>query len=198
MGVFDDVSRFFEDRLDEFLKNNPHLEIQALIEQLREQEADTNQLLAGLERKQQRQEAEILSLAQEVKAWHERIAKAQAAGRVDLAQAAQEREAALLHQGNQVWGQMEATRNRLQQAQALRAEIQERLKVAHQRAQQVQREQQQAKTVRQNESSPDTKGWQSASRSRINRNQSDPLEETFRQWELDEELAGLKQKMGRH
>ena len=30
MGVFDDVSRFLEDRLEEFLKNNPHLELQAL------------------------------------------------------------------------------------------------------------------------------------------------------------------------
>ncbi|MGL4503833.1 MAG: TIGR04376 family protein, partial [Planktothrix sp.] len=46
MGLFEDFSRFFETRLDEFLKDNPHLELQALEEQLREQEEDTLRLIA--------------------------------------------------------------------------------------------------------------------------------------------------------
>jgi len=37
VGLFDDFSRFLESRLEEFLRNNPHLEL-ALLEQLREQE----------------------------------------------------------------------------------------------------------------------------------------------------------------
>ena len=35
MGLFDDLSRFLENRLEEFLRNNPHLELEALLEQLR-------------------------------------------------------------------------------------------------------------------------------------------------------------------
>ncbi len=193
MGVFDDVSRFFEDRLDEFLKNNPQLEIQALVEQLREQEADARQLLAELERKKQQQESEILALAEDVKAWHSRIAKAQAAGRQDLAQAAQEREAAILRQGNQVWGQMEATRHRLEQAQSLLQEIRQRLQAATQRAAQVRVEQQAAKAA----ANPDTMGWQRGESARPYQRNLDPLDETFRQWELEEELAGIKRNMRR-
>ncbi|MFW6316406.1 MAG: TIGR04376 family protein, partial [Cyanobacteriota bacterium] len=38
MSLLDDLTKFLETRLDEFLKNNPHLELQALEEQLREEE----------------------------------------------------------------------------------------------------------------------------------------------------------------
>ncbi|MEY3222150.1 MAG: hypothetical protein RLZZ203_1006, partial [Cyanobacteriota bacterium] len=48
MSLFDDLSRFLESRLEEFLRNNPHLELQALLEQLREQEEDTLKLVADL------------------------------------------------------------------------------------------------------------------------------------------------------
>ena len=46
MSLFDDFSRFLETRLEEFLRNNPHLELQALLEQLREQEQDALKLIA--------------------------------------------------------------------------------------------------------------------------------------------------------
>ena len=113
MGLFEDLNRFLENRLDEFLRNNPHLELQALEEQLREQEEDTLKLIADLQLQQKRLQDEILAVAQEIQRWHERVNKAQSKGRPDLAQAAQQREAALLHQGNQLWGKMEGVKQRI-------------------------------------------------------------------------------------
>ena len=105
MGLFEDLSRFLEGRLDEFLKAHPHLELMALEEQLRGQEEDTINLLGDLKRRQKQVEDSILSTAQEIQRWHERIQKAKAANREDLVQSAQAREAALLRQGNHLWGQ---------------------------------------------------------------------------------------------
>ncbi|WLT37789.1 TIGR04376 family protein [Synechocystis sp. B12] len=141
MGLFDDVGRFLEDRLEEFLQNNPHLELEALLEQLKEQEADARRLLTDLQRKKQEQEAQILNLAQDIQAWHSRIQQAKAAGREDLAQGAQEREATLLRQGNQVWGQRVGTEQRISQAQSLLQEIQQRQKEVQQKAKQMAAEQ---------------------------------------------------------
>lgn len=49
VGLFDDLSQFLENRLEEFLRNNPHLELEALLEQLRKQEEDTLKLIADLQ-----------------------------------------------------------------------------------------------------------------------------------------------------
>lgn len=113
MSLFDDLSQFLEERLDEFLEKNPHLEFQALEEQLREQERDTNKLILQLQQQEKSLQDQILAIAEEIKIWHGRVAKAQAANKQDLAEAAREREAALLRQGNQVWGQMEGVKKEL-------------------------------------------------------------------------------------
>ncbi|MCU0536482.1 MAG: TIGR04376 family protein [Hydrococcus sp. Prado102] len=193
MSLFDEVSRFLETRLEEFLKNNPHLELQALLEQLREQEQDTIRLVSDLERQKQRLENEILSVAQEIKTWHLRIDKAKAAGRADLAQAAQEREAALLRQGNQLWGQMEGARKRILQSQELLRQIQ-------QRKQEVQAKAAQAKTAQakaQTASNSDTIGWDRGSSYNTYSRSADPLEAQFQDLETNEELERLKRNLGR-
>jgi uncharacterized protein (TIGR04376 family) len=195
MGVFDDVSRFLEDRLEEFLQNNPHLELQALGEQLREQEADARQLLVTLERKKQDQEAQILTLAEDIQAWHGRIKKAQDSNRPDLAQAAQAREAALLRQGNQVWGQRLGTEQRIKQAQELLQEIQQRQQQVQQRAKQVQAEQKMA-AAQKAATATDTTGWNQGENHQPYRRELDPLDAEFKRWELEEELQTMKRKMG--
>ncbi|MDR9405114.1 MAG: TIGR04376 family protein, partial [Halothece sp. Uz-M2-17] len=91
MGLLDDLTHFLETRLDDFLKKNPHLELQALEEQLREQEKDTIRLVLNLQNQEKKIENEILALAQDIQLWHQRIDKARAANREDLAQAAQEK-----------------------------------------------------------------------------------------------------------
>lgn len=193
MGLFDDVSRFLETRLEEFLKNNPHLEIQALQEQLREQEQDTLRLITDSERQKQHLEQEILSVAEDIKTWHLRIDKAKAAGRLDLAQAAQEREAALLRQGNLLWGQMEGAKKRIVQSQELLRQIQQRRKEVEAKAAEVKASQAKAQSA----SSWDTIGWDRGSTYANYSRATDPLESQFQRWELDEELERMKRNLGR-
>ena len=187
MGLFDDFSRFLETRLEEFLQNNPHLELQAIEEQLREQEQDTLRLITDLQLQEKRLQDEILSVAQEIQTWHTRISKAKASGREDLANAAQEREAALLRQGNQLWGQMEGAKKRLVQSKELLAQIQ-------QRRQEVKVKAEQAKAAQTQTSSWDTIGWNQGSYSTYSRG-ADPLEAEFQRWEMDEELEQMKRNM---
>lgn len=192
MGLFDDLSRFLEMRLEEFLKQHPQLELQALEEKLRDQEDETLRLMTNLRQQQQQQEADILETAQEIQRWHIRTEKAQAAGRQDLAQAAQEREAALLRQGNQRWGQMEMLKARLEQTETLLQKIQIRRQEVQAQAAQAQAE---GATRAAQEPAPtwDTKGWYQSGFAP----EPDPLEEQFQQWEMDEELDQLKRNMGR-
>ncbi len=197
MGLIDDLNRFLESRLEEFLRNNPHLELQALEEQLQEQEEDTVRLIADIQRQQKALQDEILAIAQDIQRWHERISKAQSAGRQDLVQAAQEREAALLRQGNQRWGQMEGLKQRITKAQELQRQIQVRRQEVRAKAAQAQAAQAQAaRTSSQAQQRSETTGWNQSSSRNINSG-ADPLEEKFRRWEMDDELEQLKRNMGR-
>jgi len=185
MGLFEEFSRFLEGRLEEFLRNNPHLELQALAEQLREQEEGALQLISELQLQEKKLQAEILEIAQEIQRWHLRVNKARGAGRLDLAQAAQERETALLRQGNQLWGQMEGVKTRVQQAQVCYRQIQ-------QRRQEVRtREAQAAQQANQCQSTPT--GWYQGSHTG---NGLDPLEQRFQAWETEAELEQMKRDLG--
>ena len=194
MGIFDDFSHFLETRLEEFLRNNPHLELQALVEQLKEQEQDTRSLIRELEGQKKQLEDEILALAQDIQTWHARIEKAKKAQRLDLAQAAQEREAALLRQGNQVWGQMEGAKKRLIQSQELLQQIQQRQKEVQFKAEQMKTEK--AKTA-QTTTNSDTVGWNQGANYKTYSRAADPLEATFHDWELEDELNEIKRTLGR-
>ncbi len=188
MGLFDDLNQFLEDRLDEFLRNNPHLELQAIEEQLREQEQDTQKLIAQLQLKEKNLQAEILALAEDIQTWHGRVSKAEAANRPDLAEAAKEREASLLRQGNQIWGQMEGVKQRIVKSQELLQQI-------RRKRQEVKAQFAQAKTAATSNSDRGyTIGWERAVDSKYSR-VGDPLEAQFQQWELDEELEQMKRRM---
>ncbi|MBV9385532.1 MAG: TIGR04376 family protein [Chroococcidiopsidaceae cyanobacterium CP_BM_ER_R8_30] len=189
MGLFDDLSRFLENRLEEFLRNNPHLELEALLEQLREQEEDTLKLIADLQLQEKQAEEEILATAQEIQRWHIRIEKAKAAGRLDLAQPAQEREAALLREGNQRWGHMQGLRERIAQAKELLHRVQQRRQEVKAKATQAQA----ARTSYRAEQRLETAGWNRAGTSQ----QPDVLEETFCRWETQDELDRLKRNMNK-
>ncbi|MCC3409858.1 MAG: TIGR04376 family protein [Microcoleus sp. PH2017_10_PVI_O_A] len=194
MSIFDDVSRFLETRLEEFLRSNPHLELQAIEEQLKEQEEDTLRLILEIQKQEKTLQAEILSAAQEIQRWNDRANKAKAANRLDLAQAAQERQAALLRQGNQRWGQMQGCKERIEKAKELYRQIQLRRKEVRAKAAEVQ-----TKTTAKadkTEQSWDTKGWNQSS----NYNSfkaADPLEQKFQNWEAEEELDRMKRNIGK-
>lgn len=190
MGLFDDFNQFLESRLEEFLRNNPHLELEALLEQLRQQEQDTLRLITELQAQEKRSQDDILAAAQEIQKWHIRIEKAKVSGRLDLAQAAQEREAALLREGNQRWGQMQGIKERLTKAKELLRQIQ-------QRRQEVQTQAAEAQASRASYQASqrfDTAGWNQSPNSS---NGADDLEATFRRWEAQDELEQMKRNMGR-
>jgi len=191
MGLFDDFSRFLETRLEEFLRSNPHLELQAIEEQLKEQEEDTLRLILDIQKQEKKLQGEILSAAQEIQRWNDRINKAKAAQRLDLAQAAQERQAALLRQGNQRWGQMQGCKERIEKAKELYRQIQVRRKEVRAKAAEAA-----TRTTTKTEQNWDTKGWnQSSNYSSFTA--ADPLEEKFQRWEADEELDQMKRNIGR-
>ena len=192
MGLFDDFSQFLENRLEEFLQNNPHLELQALEEQLRQQEEDTLRLIIQLQRQEKQLEQDILSTAQEVKRWHNRIEKAQTANRPDLVQAAQEREASFLRQGNQQWGQMQGCKKRIEQAKGLYHQIKQRCKEV--RAKAVQAET--THYTDKNERRWETDGWNQNISYDFD-NLFDQLEEQFKSLETEEELKKMKRDMGK-
>lgn len=191
MGLFDDVGRFFETRLEEFLRNNPHLELQALSEQLREQEEDSLKLIRDYQLKEKEMQEGILSTARDIQRWHGRIGKAKAAGRQDLARAAQEREAALLRQGNQLWGKMQGAKQRIERTKELYRQIHARRQEVEAKAAEVAAERAANKT----QQNWDTAGW--------NKNDgksaggSDNLEQEFSRWETEEELQRMKRNIGR-
>ncbi len=187
MGLFDDINQFLEDRLDEFLRENPHLELQALEEQLREQEQDTVKLIAKLRLEEKSLQDQILAIANDIQTWHGRIGKAEQANRKDLADAAREREAELLRQGNQVWGQMEGVKQRTIKAQELLQQVKQKRQELKKSAQ--------ARTQANNTYPSDTIGWDRGASSPQYRRSTDPLEAEFQQWEIDEELEQIKRNM---
>jgi uncharacterized protein (TIGR04376 family) len=193
MSIFDDISQFLENQLDEFLRNNPHLELQAIEEQLKEQERDTLRLLLDLKKQQQSLQDEILAIANKIQTWHSRVSKAKDAGREDLAQAAQEREAALMREGNQVWGKMAGIKTSMAKSQELLQQIQQRRQELQAQYKQAQQTQTQNQTY-QNKSNSYTTGWNQGTTAQ-NKNAADSLEAEFQKWELDEELEQMKRNM---
>ena len=186
MGLFDDINQFLEERLDEFLQNNPHLELQALEEQLREQEQDTTQLISRLQLEEKSLQDRVLAIANDIQTWHARIGKAELANRQDLANAAREREAELLRQGNQIWGQMEGVKQRTTQAKELLLQVKQKRQELKQTAKA------RAST---HTASSDTIGWDRGASSPKYHRSADPLEAEFQKWEVDEELEKIRKNM---
>ena len=193
MNIVDDFSRFLETRLEEFLHNNPHLELQALEEQLTEQEQDTLKLIAQLQLQEKRLQDQILSIARDIQTWHSRIQKASAAGRIDLANAATEREASLLRQGNQLWGQMEGAKKRIVQGSELLRQIQQRRQEVRKKAAEVNKA---SVGKSQTDSSYwDTTGWNQGSNYTSYSKSADPLEQQFQSLEMDDEIERMKRNL---
>jgi len=186
MGLFEDLSRFLESRLDEFLRANPHLELMALEEQLRGQEEDAINLLGNLKHREKQIEDSILATAQEIQRWHARIEKAQAANRQDLVEPAQAREAALLRQGNHLWGQMQGIKDRIEQTRQLQRQIHDRRRELKVKMAAAEANRAAAQAASADESGP--AGWQQSPYQSFSQ-PIDPLEETFQRWETEEELG---------
>jgi uncharacterized protein (TIGR04376 family) len=191
MGLFEDMKRFLESQIDDFLVKNPHLELQVIEEQLAQQEKDTYQLIVDLQSQETRTETEILNTAQEIKKWYDLVQKAAAAGRTDLSEPAQDRVNALLPQGNQLWGKMQGLKERKAKATELLQTIKSRRTEVKAKAAAAQVARKQAETI------DSTSSWGSVNSYTSSSNFADPLEAKFRQWEADEEIERMKRNLGK-
>jgi uncharacterized protein (TIGR04376 family) len=190
MGLLEDISRFLETRLEEFIRNNPQIELQILEDKLRQQEEEIVKLIVSSKQEEKNLQDRILEIAEEIRIWHDRTVKAESFNRPDLANPAKEREAALLRQGNQVWAQMELVKKRAIDSQALQVQIQERRKEVQSKIAEA------AKTAKETPASKTPLNWDNLYTPPF-RDPNDKLEETFRRWEMDEELERLKRNMGK-
>ncbi|MGG6297146.1 TIGR04376 family protein [Leptolyngbya sp. AN02str] len=193
MGLFEDLNSFLESRLDEFMRNNPQLELEVLEDNLRAQEDEAIKLLGDLKMREKRLQDEILTTAQEVQRWHERVEKAKAANRMDLAQPAEEREAALLRQGNQLWGQMETLKQRVAETLELQKQIQAKRREVQMKVSEAQANRS-TQQFNSSEQSWQNTGW---NQPYPPGSSADPLEQAFRKWETDDELENLRRNMGK-
>ncbi len=191
MGLLEDMKRFLESQIDDFLTKNPHLELQVIEQQLAQQETDSVELIRELQSQAKQTEREILNTAQEIKNWYDRVQKATAAGRSDLATAAQDRVNALLPQGNQLWGKMQGFKERTAKAQELLQTIKQRRIEVKAKSAAAQAARTQAETSR------NTSSWGSVNSYTSTSDFADPLDAQFRRWEADEELENLKRKLGK-
>lgn len=160
----------------------------ALEEQLRQQESDTTKLIAETRADQQRLQQSILATAQDIKLWHGRVEKAQQANRPDLAQGAKQREADLLNQGNQLWGQMQGAKERLQNMEELLRRVQQRRQEVRDRITEMARSQQAEAATSASVADEEWSGW-----SQPSSNWSD-LEKEFQRFETDLELEAMKKQ----
>lgn len=190
MGLIEDISRFLETRLEEFIRNNPQIELQILEDKLRQQEEEIAKLIITSKQEEKNLQERILEIAEEIRVWHDRTVKAESFDRQDLANLAKEREAALLRQGNQIWAQMELVKKRAIDSQSLQVQIQERRKEVQAKVAEA------AKTAKVKAPSSTPLNWDNLYTPPF-RDPNDKLEETFRRWEMDEELERLKRNMGK-
>ncbi len=191
MTLLEDMKRFLESQIDDFLSKNPHLELQVIEEQLAQQETDTLQLILDLKFQEKQVEQEILNTAQDIKNWYDRVQKATAANRTDLATAAQDRVNALLPQGNQLWGKMQGLKERKAKAQELLQNIKSRRTEVKAKSAAAQAARTQAAT------STSSSSWGTVNSYTSDSNFADPLDAQFRRWEADEELENLKRNLGK-
>ncbi|MBD2176180.1 TIGR04376 family protein [Pseudanabaena sp. FACHB-1998] len=190
MGLLEDISRFLETRLEEFIRNNPQIELQILEDKLRQQEEEIAKLIISSKQEEKNLQDRILEIAEEIRVWHDRTVKAESFDRPDLANLAKEREAALLRQGNQIWAQMELVKKRAIDSQALQVQIQERRKEVQVKIAEA------AKNAKAKSPTSTPLNWDNLYTPPF-RDPDDKLEETFRRWEMDEELERLKRNLGK-
>ncbi|MFS8859559.1 TIGR04376 family protein [Synechococcus sp. B60.1] len=187
MKFIEDIIRFLETRLEEFLRAHPEIELQALDEQLRQQEADTLRLLQESRAQKQALSEALSELGEEIKTWHFRIEKAERANRPDLAEGARRREAELLEKGSRVFGQGKALEEKIQQLEALLPQIAQRRQEVKTKLQEVKA----AQAQKAGEPDPQFNRWGSLF-------EEDKLEEEFRRLEMrlavDKELDDMKKK----
>jgi uncharacterized protein (TIGR04376 family) len=185
MGIFEDFTNFLESRLEEFLQSNPHLNLTIIAQELNTQKQDTVKLISRLELELKKIENDILNLGKEIQTWYDRIEKAKLAGRLDLAQEAENRQSLLLNKGNLLWEEMEKNKQKIIENKKILISLETKqqevnLKIAQLKAQEKNKFNSQTINNKSSYSSY---------------NSQDDLETKFHQWEIEQELQQMKNNL---
>lgn len=192
MSIFENFTSFLESKLDEFLQNNPQLNLRILAQEVKQEKQDTLRLINQLEIKQKRLETEILKLVQDVKLWCERIEKAKKAKRIDLVQEAENRKKFLLSQGNTAWQEMEKVKSQIANSKQKMINIEQKEREINLKIQELEKIKYQTSYSSQTSSNS---AYSNKSYSNFNNVNNDDLEKKFRDWEVSMELEEMKKKM---
>ena len=108
MSWLDELERSLEERLDAFLKANPHQDILLRDQHLQDRQRSLEQQRLQLQHQAHDLRRQLLNLAEEVRNWTARSDRARTAGAQELAKRADQHIQALMNQGRDLWTELNA------------------------------------------------------------------------------------------
>lgn len=108
MSWLDELERSLEQRLDAFLKANPHQDILLRDQHLQDRQRSLEQQRLQLQHQAHDLRRQLLNLAEEVRNWTARSDRARTAGAQELAKRADQHIQALMNQGRDLWTELNA------------------------------------------------------------------------------------------
>ena len=107
MSWLDDLERSLEQRLDAFLRANPHQDLLLREQHLRDRQHSLEQRRRQLQDDARELRRQLLTLAADVRDWSDRSQRARTAGAQDLAVRAEQHVQSLMEQGRQLWRELD-------------------------------------------------------------------------------------------
>ena len=108
MSWLDELERSLDQRLDAFLKANPHQDILLRDQHLQDRQRSLEQQRLQLQHQAHDLRRQLLNLAEEVRNWTARSDRARTAGAQELAKRADQHIQALMNQGRDLWTELNA------------------------------------------------------------------------------------------
>ena len=117
------LERELDKRLSEFLRNNPVQDQLFQDQHQQDRAAALKRQRRQLQQDAEEQRQQLLELADQVKAWRDRIQRADRAGATDLADRARQHLDQLMTQGRNLWSDLENLGRRFEEVDAQFAEL---------------------------------------------------------------------------
>ena len=117
------LERELDKRLSEFLRNNPVQDQLFQDQHQQDRAAALKRQRQQLQQDAEEQRQQLLELADQVKAWRDRIQRADRAGATDLADRARDHLDRLMTQGRHLWSDLENLGRRFEEVDAQFAEL---------------------------------------------------------------------------
>ena len=124
----EELERELDARLSAFLRNNPVQENLFSEQHLKDRASALQRQRQQLQSEAKQQRQQLLQLAEDVRAWRNRVDRAKAAGANDLAERAAQHLSSLMSQGRALWADLEDLGRRF-------TEVEQQLKDLHQQRQ---------------------------------------------------------------